>query len=65
MCWTDDPLADFRRHDAQQEAKLERLPRCSECGEPIQDDYAYCINDEWICERCLDANYRREVIPEC
>lgn len=63
MCfsWTDDPIADFERHDAEQEAKLERLPECSECGHPIQDDYAYYINGEWICERCMKENYRRAV----
>ena len=65
MCWTDDPIADFERYDAAQEAKLERLPVCEECGEPIQDDYAYYINDIWICESCMKANYRREVVPEC
>jgi len=65
MYWTDDPVADFERYDAEQEAKLERLPECSECGNKIQDEYAYYINGEWIHTKCMDKNYRREVIPEC
>lgn len=41
----------FARHDAEQEAQLKKLPECSECGEHIQDEEAYYINGEWICER--------------
>lgn len=63
MYRSDDPIADYERHSAHQEADLDRLPRCSNCDEPIQSDFAYYINDEWICEECMDE-YRREVIPE-
>ena len=61
MPWTDDPIADWDRHCAQEERELARLPRCSECDKPIQEDYAYCINDELICEECLNRNFRKEV----
>ena len=61
MPWTDDPVADYDRHDTQLERELESLPRCSECDNPIQDDYLYCINDELICEKCLKDNYRKDV----
>lgn len=54
---TDDPHADFDRWDAGQEKWLARLPRCSECGEPIQDDFFYLINDEPVCEECLNREY--------
>ena len=65
MCfiWTDDPVADAERYHAEQDAKLKTLPECSECGHPIQDDYAYYINDEWICEQCMKENYKKEVQP--
>lgn len=53
MYRTDDPLADFDRHEAEQERKRRRIPRCSECDEHIQDEYAYYINGEWICEECM------------
>lgn len=61
MPWTDDPVADYARHDAQQAKALARLPRCSECDQPIQGDYVYCINDELICEQCLTDNHRKWV----
>lgn len=61
MGWTDDPCADYLRYDAEQQAKLDKLPKCSECGQPIQDEEAYYINDEWICQECLDDNYKRWV----
>lgn len=60
MYRSDNPLADFDRLDAEQTRWLKKRPRCSECDEHIQEDYAYYINDEWICEKCMER-YRREV----
>lgn len=56
--WTDDPIADFNRWDAEQNRKLERMPVCCECGEHIQDDTCFEINDEIICNSCM-MQYRR------
>lgn len=53
MIFTDDPIADFNRHDAKQERELKRLPRCSECGEHIQQEDAVFINSFWYCDECL------------
>lgn len=61
---TDDPIADYNSYCAEQEKKLDKLPRCSECDNPIQDEYAYYINGEWICSRCIDDNYKRQVTTE-
>lgn len=58
---TDDPVADFTRYDAEQEAELEKMPKCSECSEYIQDEHYYEINDEVVCEECLNQNYRESV----
>lgn len=63
MYYTDDPLADFARYDAEQQEALGKLPKCSECDEPIQDEYAYYINGEWVCECCMREHYRKEVQP--
>ncbi len=63
MCWTDDPLLDFARHDAEQTRQLEQLPVCADCDEHIQEETAYYINGEWICINCMSA-YEREVLPE-
>lgn len=57
MMWTDDPVKDYERYDAQRCAELERLPICSECGEPIHSDRYYDFNDELICENCLRDNH--------
>lgn len=55
---TDDPIADFHRHDAEQAAWLETLPKCCECDQPIQDDYCYQVNGEYVCEGCMVSNHR-------
>lgn len=60
MTFTDDPVADFLRHDAEKQAELNKLPVCADCGEPIQDEFCYYINDETICPDCMDC-YRRSV----
>ena len=62
MIFTDDPVSDFHRHDAEQEKKIEKLPVCDYCDEHIQDEYAYYINGEWICEFCLDRHFRKDMI---
>ena len=49
------PIRDFELHDAEQEAWLARRPVCADCGEPIQEDRAYYINDEFICLDCMEA----------
>lgn len=60
MFYTDDLVHDFEMHDLKQQEMLERLPDCSECGQPIQQEMAVYINGEWLCDSCLDS-YRRPV----
>lgn len=60
MFFSDDPLRDFERHDAEQQQELDRLPVCSECDNPIQTDKLFLINDEFICPECLIDNYRKD-----
>lgn len=59
--YAKDPVDYFNEHDAEQQAWLDRLPKCSYCGEPIQGDCYYEINDEAICEECLNDNFRKWV----
>lgn len=61
--YTDNPLRDFERWDAEREKLLNRLPQCEDCGEPIQDERAYYIDGGWICCDCMDS-YLRDVWPE-
>lgn len=57
--YTDDPIADFLRYDAEQERKLEMLPVCVCCGEPIQTEEYYDINDDLFCPECMEDNFKR------
>ena len=59
MYYTDNPLADFHRHDAEQQAELEKLPKCCECEEAIQDEHCFEVNGEYVCERCMNENHRK------
>lgn len=61
--WTDDPVADFNRWDAEQNRRLEQRPVCADCEQHIQDETAYFINGEWVCRNCM-FSYEREVLPE-
>ena len=58
---TDDPIADFHRHDAEREDWLESLPMCEECGKHIQQEDAVCIHGHWYCDDCLH-DMREDVV---
>lgn len=49
----------WEAHEAEQEKLLEKLPECEICGELIQDDFYYEINDAIICESCLNDHHRK------
>lgn len=51
----------WQAHDAAQAAKLEELPVCDSCDEPIQDGYYYKIGGRIMCESCVDFFFRRDV----
>ena len=55
MFYSDNPLADFERYDAEQQKQLEQLPVCADCGEHIQQETAVYRNGEYICDSCLDS----------
>lgn len=58
MFLTDDPIADFDRYDREQARWLDSLPKCSICGEPIQQERAFEKNGFWICHECYENNQR-------
>ena len=64
MNYTDDPIADFDRYDAECERKLERLPKCRFCEEPITDETGYFIDHEYICSDCLESECKVFIVPE-
>lgn len=56
MCYVPDPLDYWLEHDQQREEALKKLPVCECCGEPIQEEYCYVINNDYICESCMEEN---------
>lgn len=44
-------------HEAEQEKGLEKLPVCENCGQPIQSERCYIINDSFICPDCLESDF--------
>jgi hypothetical protein len=57
--YTDDPIADFARKDADDQEWLDSRPRCIYCDEPIQTDYCYEIEGELCCEGCLNEHHKK------
>lgn len=58
MRYTDEPDKDYDAYCREQDRAMEQLPICCECGERIEDEYCYEINDEIICETCMEQ-YRK------
>jgi len=54
MEYTDNPVADAERYIAEQERELQKLPKCSHCGEPIQDEECWAINGEIYHPDCAE-----------
>lgn len=52
--YTDDPLRDYDRYCMEQEKLRMLLPECVDCGEKIEDDTCYLINDDPICVKCME-----------
>jgi formylmethanofuran dehydrogenase subunit E len=50
----------WEAHDREQEKRLADRPICADCGEHIQHDHFFLINDEAICPDCLESGYRKE-----
>lgn len=61
MSYIPDAYEQWERHDAEQERELQKLPRCSECDEPIQNEHCYEINGELICPDCMNDNHLKLV----
>ena len=59
--WTDDPVFDAERYMAEQEAKLDKLPVCVECENPITTDECYELDNGLVCPDCLIENHRKWV----
>jgi formylmethanofuran dehydrogenase subunit E len=50
----------WEAQDIAQARRLARLPQCECCGEPIQGEYLFEINDAYYCEDCAKDEFRKE-----
>ena len=57
MPYSDDPVRDFEMHDAEQSAKLDRLPECDNCNRPIQQDTFFLYRGDKICRECMETEF--------
>ena len=56
---SDDPARDADLYYADLERELAKRPKCSECGEHIQDEVYYEIDGKNYCTECLGKYFRR------
>ena len=50
-------------HEREMDKRLEALPKCGLCGDPVQQDMAVKIHNVYYCDECLEIN-RVEVVAE-
>ena len=59
MFISGNPIDDFYDLEIEKAEWLKSLPLCTECDEPIQDDFYYVINSETLCEECMKEKYQK------
>ena len=67
MYCISDNYTRWEQHDREQQAKLDKLPICDCCQEPIQQEKAIYYNDQWCCEECESEfwqNIREDFLAE-
>lgn len=57
--FTDNPVADFNRHDREQERAASKLPKCVYCRQRIDEDTYYDIDGDCVCYECLNKHYKK------
>ena len=55
-----DNYDQFSEKERREKAWLDSLPVCETCCKPIQDEHLYLINDEFVCQKCLDRDFRKD-----
>ena len=52
----DVNMDEFFRVESEKAKWLAIRPKCSICGEPIQEESALRLDGNWICQRCVEDN---------
>ena len=60
MAWTDDPVRDSYGYERVCQRRLSRHPKCDCCGEYITEDRFYRIEEQNLCEECVDHLYAED-----
>ena len=50
----------FEEFDFYVQKQIAKLPVCVECGEHIQDEYLYIIEEDPMCEECAEKWLKRQ-----
>lgn len=57
----NDPIRDAEAYQLEEEERMNRLPHCHECGEPVAEGlhirtrYGMISLDFWLCDDCARA----------
>jgi hypothetical protein len=57
MYYTDDPVRDAERREADWEDELERFPECRCCGCRITSEKLWHIEGDFYCPECAEENF--------
>lgn len=52
-----DPIDDYNAYSAHQQSELDKLPKCENCGEPIQDERLCDFDGTIYCLGCVNDNF--------
>jgi hypothetical protein len=53
--YSNNPEKDYDRWLEANERWLESRPVCKWCGEHIQEEHAYQVGDDLVCESCMEG----------
>ena len=62
MTYIPDAYDQWKKHDAEMEEELWKLPVCAYCCEPIQTEYCFKTDDGLVCEDCMED--RKECVAD-
>ena len=49
----------YDEYERERERRLEKYPKCDCCDNHITDEHFYNIDGTFICEACLNSEYRK------
>ena len=53
--FSDNLDRDIDNYMDEYDYQVRSAPKCSECGEPIMDDFCYRIGENIYCEDCIES----------